>query len=87
MKDYSNFTKCLGLIMFLNSISGISCQEHEGGEHEVEHFEVFHVEWERVEIPYVIGLWILVTTLVKLCKSFKFRHMKPWAKSSSPAKF
>ena len=35
-------------------------------EHEVEHFEIFHVEWPRVEVPYVVFVWILTTTFVKL---------------------
>ena len=38
----------------------------EDTEGEVKHFEVFHFEWERVEVPYVIFVWILVTTVVKL---------------------
>jgi hypothetical protein len=37
--------------------------EEEG---EVEHFQVFHVEWPRVEVPYVVFVWILTTTFVKL---------------------
>merc|ERR1712168_82876 len=40
-----------------------------GQQHEpetVEHFEVFHVEWPRVEVPYVVFVWILTTTFVKL---------------------
>ena len=35
-------------------------------EHEVEHFEIFHVEWPRVEVPYVVFVWILTTIFVKL---------------------
>merc|ERR1712156_604741 len=42
-------------------------QHGEDGEHgEVEHFKVFHVEWPRVEVPYVVFVWILTTTFVKL---------------------
>ena len=42
-------------------------QHGEDGEHgEVEHFKVFHVEWPRVEVPYVVIVWILTTTFVKL---------------------
>ena len=40
-----------------------------GQEHEpetVEHFKVFHVEWPRVEVPYVVFVWILTTIFVKL---------------------
>ena len=35
-------------------------------EHQADHFEVFHVEWERVEVPYAVGLWILVTAFIKI---------------------
>ena len=35
-------------------------------EGEVEHFKVFHVEWERVEVPYIVFVWILATIFVKL---------------------
>merc|ERR1712130_1027948 len=37
-----------------------------GPEGEVEHFEIFHVEWPRVEVPYVVFVWILTTIFVKL---------------------
>ena len=40
-----------------------------GQEHEpetIEHFQVFHVEWPRVEVPYVVFVWILTTIFVKL---------------------
>ena len=43
-----------------------------GEDHEGEHsggFQVFHVEWERVEIPYAIGLWIILTAIIKVGKS------------------
>ena len=59
------------ILLILNFISNTVCQ-HEGGEEgggeggEEHHFHVFHTEWHRVEVPYVIGLWILATTLVKI---------------------
>ena len=43
-----------------------------GEDHEGDHsggFQVFHVEWERVEIPYAIGLWIILTAIIKVGKS------------------
>ena len=43
----------------------VAAGQHEP-EGEVEHFEVFHVEWPRVEVPYVVFVWILTTTFVKL---------------------
>lgn len=52
-----------GLLLILYLVVGVACHQ-EGAK--TESFKVFHVEWERVEVPYVIGLWILVTTLVKL---------------------
>ena len=56
-----------GLLLILYLVVGVACHEEEA---ETESFKVFHVEWERVEVPYVIGLWILVTTLVKLGNAF-----------------
>lgn len=32
----------------------------------MEHVKLGHIEWERVEVPYLIGLWILVTAFIKL---------------------
>jgi len=44
-----------------------STNGHDGGDgEEVEHFKVFHVEWKRVEVPYIVFIWILATTFVKL---------------------
>ena len=72
MRD-SSHTGFLPILFFLvlNFVSeSLALIHEEGGE--VEHYEVFHVEWERVEVPYVIGLWILTTTLVKLGRSTIF---------------
>ena len=41
-------------------------EHHEGDDSEG--FKVFHVEWERVEIPYAIGLWIILTAIIKIGK-------------------
>ena len=61
------------ILLILNLISQ-AVSQHEGGEEgggeggeAKEGFHVFHTEWHRVEVPYVIGLWILATTLVKIC--------------------
>ena len=54
------------------------CEEHDGSEEEHgEHggFQVFHVEWERVEVPYAIGLWIILTALVKVGKCADQLHL------------
>ena len=31
-------------------------------------YHVFHVEFERVEIPFIIALWIFVSSLAKIGK-------------------
>jgi len=59
---------CL-IFSILFSVPGVFCEEHDGSDEEHgEHggFQVFHVEWERVEVPYAIGLWIILTALVKV---------------------
>ena len=39
-------------------------EEEREGTHEG--FVIFHVDWSRVELPYVFFSWILVTTTAKL---------------------
>ena len=39
---------------------------HEG--HAKHEYEVFHVDFERVEIPFIIALWIFVSSLAKIGK-------------------
>lgn len=48
-------------IHFVNNTSGVVCEENGN-----EEFHVFHVEWERVEVPYAIGLWIILTAIIKV---------------------
>jgi hypothetical protein len=47
---------------------GHSADEGEEGDehHEIHHYEVFHVEFDRVEIPFIIALWIFVSSLAKI---------------------
>jgi len=73
------------ILLILNLISQ-AVSQHEGGEEgggeggeAKEGFHVFHTEWHRVEVPYVIGLWILATTLVKICF-----HKAPGIKNFMP---
>ena len=40
---------------------------HDGGHHEA-HFSVFHVNFEHVEVPFIIALWIFVSSLAKVGK-------------------
>ena len=35
-------------------------------EEEIPDYEVFHVEWDRVEVPYVISVWIIIASLAKI---------------------
>jgi len=39
--------------------------DHHGGRPS---YHVFHVEFERVEIPFIIALWIFVSSLAKIGK-------------------
>ena len=43
----------------------------EGHGHEEAHsYQVFHVEFSRVEVPFIIALWIFVSSLAKIGKIF-----------------
>ncbi len=39
-------------------------------EHKGHEYHVFHVEFERVEIPFIIALWIFVSSLAKIGKNY-----------------
>ena len=51
-------------------------QDHgEGESHGEGHgYQVFHVEFGRVEIPFIIALWIFVSSLAKIGKIFGFLY-------------
>ena len=42
-----------------------------GGGHGHEGYQVFHVEFERVQLPFIISLWIFVSSLAKIGKKRK----------------
>jgi hypothetical protein len=46
------------------SHEGETNETDHGGDHEG--FQIFHLEWERVELPFMVGVWILATTISKL---------------------
>ena len=39
---------------------------HSGGHGGHEGYQVFHVEFERVQLPFIISLWIFVSSLAKI---------------------
>ena len=39
---------------------------HHGHGHEKHSYHIFHVDFERVEIPFIIALWIFVSSLAKI---------------------
>ena len=45
-----------------------SLNTHSGGHegHKDAHFSVFHVNFEHVEVPFIIALWIFVSSLAKV---------------------
>ena len=44
------------------------------GEHENLSFSVFHVNFEHVELPFIIALWIFVSSLAKVGKCHTAYH-------------
>ena len=49
--------------------------EHEGGHGHGHHgYQVFHEEFSRVQIPFIIALWIVIASLLKIGKNFKIAH-------------
>lgn len=49
----------------LSELGHYAGQAHHGDTPE---YHVFHVEFERVEIPFIIALWIFVSSLAKIGK-------------------
>jgi len=65
----AHHTKILELLVGLVLVQQALGQEEGGeGEHEdPEHVKLIHIDWDRVEVPYMVGFWIIITTIVKLC--------------------
>ena len=47
-------------------------EEHHEEGHEHAQFSVFHVNFEHVEVPFIISLWIFVSSLAKVGKKGLF---------------
>ena len=43
--------------------------EGEGHGHGEHGYQVFHMEFDRVELPFIIALWIFVSSLAKIGKN------------------
>ncbi len=58
-----------GLPVAMGSSSESHARNSEGGEHgeeEIPEYEVFHVDFEYVQLPFIISLWIFVSSLAKI---------------------
>jgi len=51
-------------------------EENVEGAHDKHEYEIFHVEFDRVEVPFIIALWIFVSSLAKIGK------LKLWENNS-----
>lgn len=45
-----------------------SAEAHEESHNETERYKILSFDFERVELPYVICLWILIVALAKIGK-------------------
>ena len=58
-------------MFYQNSVQGkdlghYGSDGHGHGHGDTPEYHVFHVEFERVEIPFIIALWIFVSSLAKI---------------------
>lgn len=53
-----------------NNEPELHAEAHDDHHDDIHHYEVFHVEFARVELPFIIALWIFVSSLAKIGKFF-----------------
>ena len=56
------------VVTILAVLLGLAQQAGAHEEGEKPGYEVFHVEWPRVQVPYLIVVWILIASLAKIGK-------------------
>ena len=59
----------LSILSEKNLFSFFSENEGEGHGHGEHGYQVFHMEFDRVELPFIIALWIFVSSLAKIGKN------------------
>jgi len=65
-RDFNWVVLCLTFTIAVVSCRFSSSNPSLRNEDPVDHFEVFHLDFERVEVPYAIGLWILTVAFIKI---------------------
>ena len=50
-------------------------ETEEQGE-EVEHYQLFHFDFERIKTEFSIVAWLLVLGIARICMSWKIIHLK-----------
>lgn len=63
----THFVHALFLILVVWAQTG-TAKEHEESHNKTERYKILSFDFERVELPYVICLWILIVALAKIGK-------------------
>lgn len=63
----THFVHALFLILVVWAQTG-TAKEHEESHNKTERYKLLSFDFERVELPYVICLWILIVALAKIGK-------------------
>ena len=71
-------------LLFQNSVQTLQHYGAHGHHDGKPAYHVFHVEFERVEIPFIIALWIFVSSLAKIGK---FLTLLGWGVAESARTF